>query len=61
MTALAEFCDRCGRLDISVAVFNDCEECGPVPLCSECRRVHVDEIAAERAYDLARAVSGEQP
>lgn len=37
-------CDRCGDLD-NVEIFDECPECGPVPLCGGCEKLHRDEIA----------------
>lgn len=41
-------CDRCG--DPEARMFDECEQCGPKPLCWVCRIVHLDEIAEERAH-----------
>lgn len=45
---LAQGCDRCGdrRPEAGVAPFTGCTECGSVPLCVECTKLHAAEIAA---------------
>lgn len=40
-------CDRCGEPD-NVEIFDECPECGPVPLCGGCEKLHRDEIAEAR-------------
>ena len=42
-------CDRCGITDMTVATFHGCGTCGPVPLCAECRAVHVQELLDEHS------------
>lgn len=36
-------CDRCGAEGLDVVMRTDCADCGPVPLCDECERVHEGE------------------
>jgi hypothetical protein len=42
-------CDRCGVTDYTVATFNSCDTCGPVPLCTACRIDHIAENATATA------------
>jgi hypothetical protein len=44
--AVATICDRCGGED-GVAMFRDCLQCGPVPLCKACTELHEQEIVSE--------------
>lgn len=35
-----DMCDRCGVVDDTVAWVDDCPECPPTALCSECYETH---------------------
>jgi hypothetical protein len=42
----AKPCNRCNSTD-DVQVFSKCKDCGPVALCTECRKAHSREIDSD--------------
>lgn len=37
-------CDRCGIIDATVSLFDECLECGEIDLCQDCKELHLEEI-----------------